>query len=108
MNGQQNVISIEDTSLKLGQPWLHQIVGRVDDYCVYLCHFQGVYRFHRHDLDEMYLVLEGEIFIEFKQGPTLVLKSGDTLVVQAGQVHRSGSAETALVLMFKACDLFAE
>ncbi|MBN1314279.1 MAG: cupin domain-containing protein [Anaerolineales bacterium] len=108
MNNQQDVISIENTRKKIGQPWLHRILGQVDDYCVYLCHFEGVYRFHRHDLDEMYLVLEGEIFIEFKEGPTLVLKAGDTLVVQAGQVHRSGSTENALVLMFKACDLFAE
>jgi mannose-6-phosphate isomerase-like protein (cupin superfamily) len=108
MNDQQNVISIEDARKKLGQPWYHQMLGKVDDYCVYLCQFQGVYRFHKHDLDEMYLVLEGEIYIEFKEGTTLVLKVGDSLVVRAGQVHRSGSTESALVLMFKAYDLFAE
>jgi len=73
-----------------------------------LCRFQGTYRFHQHRKDEMYFVLEGEAFVEFQDGPTLALKEGDTLVVQAGEMHRSGAQEEALVLMFKARDLFAE
>lgn len=105
---QPSVISIADAKNKVTHPWLHRVLGQVDNYCVYLCRFKGVYRFHQHDLDEMYLVLEGEIFIEYKDGPTLVLKAGDTLVVNANRIHRSGANEDTLVLMFKACDLFAE
>jgi len=104
----QKIISIENAKARLPRPWIHTVVGQVDDYCAYLCRFQGAYQFHRHVKDEMYLVLEGEIFIEYQGGPTLRLEEGDTLVVKAGEVHRSGAEHYALVLMFKARDLFAE
>jgi len=104
----QKIISIENAQARLPRPWIHTVLGQVDDYCVYLCRFKDAYKFHRHAKDEMYLVLEGEIFVEYQDGPTLHLKEGDTLVVKAGEVHRSGAKEEALVLMFKARDLFAE
>ena len=104
----QKVVSTQDARSKLPRPWVHTVMGQVDEYCAYLCRFQGVYRFHQHAKDEMYLVLEGEPFVEYKDGTILRLKEGDTLVVKAGEVHRSGAKEEALVLMFKARDLFAE
>ncbi len=104
----QPIVSIADFQAKLSRPWIHAVVGQVDDYCAYLCRFQGTYKFHHHAKDEMYLVLEGNAFVEYEGGPTLLLKEGDILVVKAGEVHRSGAQESALVLMFKARDLFAE
>ena len=104
----QKIVSVEEATAKIPQPWIHTVVGQVDEYCAYLCRFQGAYRFHQHGKDEMYLVLEGEAFVEYQGGPKLSLKTGDTLVVKAGEMHRSGAKDEALVLMFKARDLFAE
>jgi mannose-6-phosphate isomerase-like protein (cupin superfamily) len=104
----QKTVSIRQAQAKLSRPWVHTVVGQVDDYCAYLCRFQGTYQFHRHAKDEMYMVLEGETFIEYQDGPTVLLQEGDTLVVKAGETHRSGAPVGALVLMFKALDLFAE
>jgi mannose-6-phosphate isomerase-like protein (cupin superfamily) len=84
------------------------VLGQVDEYCAYLSRFQGTYRFHEHAKDEMYLVLEGEIFIDYYDGPSLLLRQGESLVVKAGERHRSGAEGEALVLMFKAAHLFAE
>ena len=104
----QKIISIQEAREKLPQPWIHTVLGQVDDYCAYLCRFEGTYQFHQHAKDEMYLVMEGEAFVEYRDGPTLSLSEGETLVVKAGEVHRSGAQDEALVLMFKARDLFAE
>jgi mannose-6-phosphate isomerase-like protein (cupin superfamily) len=104
----EQVVTIEQARAKLPRPWVHTVIAQVDDYCAYLCRFEGTYRFHRHEKDEMYFVLEGEPFIEYEDGSRTDLQAGDTLVVRAGQVHRSGADEDALVLMFKARDLFAE
>lgn len=104
----QQVVSIHQVAGELAQPWKHAILGQVDDYCAYLCRFHGSYRFHQHHRDEMYLVLQGNVWIEYEDGPTLLLQHGDSLVVPAGTRHRSGASEEALVLMFKARDLFAE
>jgi len=91
----------------LTEPFKHVIVGQVDDYCAYLTRIEGAYIFHQHARDEMYLVMEGEIVIEYADGASVSVGEGESLVVRAGEKHRSRSEEGALVLMFKARDLFA-
>jgi mannose-6-phosphate isomerase-like protein (cupin superfamily) len=104
--------SISEVAARLGGPFKHLVVGQVDGYCAYLVRIEGNYLFHQHPKDEMYLVLEGEMTIDY--GPTgdedisVTLSRGETLVVRAGERHRSRSETGALVLMFKAQDLFAE
>ena len=92
----------------LTEPFKHIVVGQVDDYCAYLSRFEGSYRFHEHAKDEMYVVLEGEIFIDYYDGPSVPVRQGETLVVRAGERHRSRAEGDSLVLMFKAAHLFAE
>jgi mannose-6-phosphate isomerase-like protein (cupin superfamily) len=105
MPEKQNIAAI---AARLPRPFVHAVVSQVDDYCVYLVRFLGTYKFHTHERDEMYLVLEGQIFIEYDDGRRVQLGPQETLVVQAGEVHRSGAEGESLVLMFKARDLFAE
>ena len=105
MPEKQNIHAIAAT---LSRPFVHALVGQVDNYCVYLARFIGTYKFHSHDRDEMYLVLSGEMFIDYDDGRRLHLRPHESLVVSAGEVHRSGAEQEALVLMFKARDLFAE
>jgi mannose-6-phosphate isomerase-like protein (cupin superfamily) len=101
-------LSIADAAQKLAQPFTHTVLGQVDNYCAYLSRFKGSYRLHQHEKDEMYVILEGTVDIDYEDGSTTRLAEGDTLVVKAKQVHRSRSDEGALVLMFKAAHLFAE
>ena len=101
-------VSIPEAAAKLTQPFTHTVVGQVDGYCAYLSRFEGSYKFHEHAQDEMYVVLEGEVWIDYGDGSTACLAEGDTLVVRASEVHRSRSDDGALVLMFKAKHLFAE
>jgi mannose-6-phosphate isomerase-like protein (cupin superfamily) len=92
----------------LTQPFTHTVLAQVDDYCAYLSRFMGTYKFHEHAKDEMYVVLEGEIFIDYYDGPSVAMREGEVLVVKAGERHRSRAEEDSLVLMFKAAHLFAE
>jgi mannose-6-phosphate isomerase-like protein (cupin superfamily) len=99
---------ITEVSELLTQPFTHTVLGQVDDYCAYLSRFMGTYKFHEHAKDEMYVVWEGEIFIDYFDGPSVPVRQGETLVVRAGERHRSRAAKESLVLMFKAAYLFAE
>ncbi|MGD2205475.1 MAG: cupin domain-containing protein [Anaerolineae bacterium] len=101
-------VSIAETAALLTQPFTHRVLGQVDDYCAYLSRFDGAWKFHEHTKDEMYIVLEGEILIDYYDGPSVPVRQGETLVVKAGERHRSRAEEEALVLMFKAAYLFAE
>jgi mannose-6-phosphate isomerase-like protein (cupin superfamily) len=100
--------SIAEAAESLARPFTHTVLGLVDDYCAYLSRFQGTYKFHEHAKDEMYVVLEGEIFIDYYDGPSVPVRQGEVLVVKAGERHRSRAEEDSLVLMFKAAHLFAE
>jgi mannose-6-phosphate isomerase-like protein (cupin superfamily) len=105
MPEKQNIAAVAAT---LPRPFVHAVLGQVDDYCAYLTRILGTYKFHTHDRDEMYVVLKGKIFIDYDDGRRVQLSPQETLVVRAGEVHRSGAEREALVLMFKARDLFAE
>jgi len=100
--------SISEIAARLTEPFKHLVVGQVDDYCAYLTRIEGAYLFHQHAKDEMYLVLEGEAAVDYADGTSVTLGQGESLVVRAGEKHRSRSEKGALVLMFKARDLFAE
>jgi mannose-6-phosphate isomerase-like protein (cupin superfamily) len=104
---EQKTVVAEAAEL-LTQPFTHRVLGQVDDYCAYLSRFMGTYKFHEHIKDEMYLVLEGEIFIDYYDGPSVPVRQGEVLVVRAGERHRSRAEEDSLVLLFKAARLFAE
>jgi len=100
--------SVAQAAAELTQPFTRVVLGQVDDYCVYLSRFKGTYIFHQHARDELYLVLEGEICIDYPDGQSVLLRQNEALVAKANQRHRSRSEKGALVLMFKARDLFAE
>jgi len=99
---------IDEVASGLIEPFKHSVLGQVDDYCAYLTRIEGTYLFHRHAKDEMYLVLDGEIGVDYADGASVTVSQGESLVVRAGEKHRSRSKEGALVLMFKARNLFAE
>jgi mannose-6-phosphate isomerase-like protein (cupin superfamily) len=101
-------VSIAETAGTLTQPFTHSVLGQVDEYCAYLSRFEGTWKFHEHAKDELYVVWEGEIFIDYYDGPSIPVRQGESLVVRAGERHRSRAEEEALVLMFKAAYLFAE
>ena len=100
--------SIAEMAARLTEPFKHLVVGQVDDYCAYLTRIQGTYLFHQHARDEMYLVLEGEIGVDYADGASVTVGQGESLVVRAGEKHRSRSEQGALVLMFKSKEMFAE
>jgi mannose-6-phosphate isomerase-like protein (cupin superfamily) len=104
MEQKQNVT---EAAAGLREPFKHLIVAQVDDYCAYLVRIEGAYLFHHHPKDEMYLVLQGEMAVDYED-VSVTLEKGESLVVRAGEKHRSRSEGGALVLMFKARDLFAE
>ena len=54
---------------------------------------------HAHDIDECYVVLEGELVIEIEGAPTTHLAKGDAYVVRAGTRHRPFALPSASILL---------
>ena len=101
-----NKTSIAELAPLLTTPYSHLELGQVNDHAAYVMNFKDVFPFHRHILDELYLVLEGEVTIRFKTGQPIVLKKGESTVVRAYTTHSSESQKGALVLMVKPKEMF--
>jgi mannose-6-phosphate isomerase-like protein (cupin superfamily) len=101
-----NKTSISELATLLTTPYSHLELGQVNDHAAYVMNFKEVYPFHRHIMDELYLVLEGEITLRFKNAQPIVLKQGESTVVRAYTTHSSESLNGALVLMVKPKEMF--
>jgi mannose-6-phosphate isomerase-like protein (cupin superfamily) len=80
--------------------WKPKIVGHLNDYDLKVVKIQGEFVWHSHlETDEFFLVLEGEMRIEFRDGVT-PLKTGQLCVVPRGVEHRPmAAAECHLLLI---------
>lgn len=54
---------------------------------------------HSHEIDECYVVLDGELVIEIEGEPSTHLKKGDAYVVRAGTRHRPFAMPAASILL---------
>ncbi|SEF81817.1 cupin domain-containing protein [Paenibacillus sp. UNC499MF] len=78
-------------------------VSDVNSHVLRIAVMTGNYRWHFHpDSDELFMVLEGELFIDFEDGTTTSLKANDTLTVPAGTVHRTRADVRTVNLCFEA------
>ena len=101
-----NKMSIDELAAVLTAPYTHLELGQVNDHAAYVMHFKDEYPFHRHTKDELYLVLEGEVTIRFRNLPEVTLSKNDSMVVRAYTTHSPSSPDGALVLMIKPKEMF--
>ncbi len=68
--------------------WSPKIIAQIDDYQFKLAKLQGDFVWHSHpDTDEAFIVLEGQLRIDFRDGP-VTLNKGELLVVPKGVEHK--------------------
>ena len=89
---------------KIKKAWTPIEIVRMDGYHLLLSMFEGSYRFHKHDAEELFFVLKGTVDIESKE-KTVTLKDNEGLLLPKGVVHRSIAKEPSLVIMFERTNL---
>ncbi|MDH5185480.1 MAG: cupin domain-containing protein [candidate division WOR-3 bacterium] len=89
---------------KIKKSWTPIEIIRLEGFHLLLSLFEGTYRFHKHDAEELFFVLKGTVQVESKE-KTITLKAGEGLVLPKGLVHRSMAKESALVIMFERTNL---
>jgi mannose-6-phosphate isomerase-like protein (cupin superfamily) len=97
-------MSINELASLITSPFGYLDLGRINDHVVSVMRINGRYQLHSHTKDEMFIVLEGEVTIQYKKAAPVTLAKGESTVVKAYTEHSSGSEEGALVLMFKPID----
>jgi mannose-6-phosphate isomerase-like protein (cupin superfamily) len=91
-------------SEKLGsfvETWVPKVVGELNGQYVKVAKFVGEYVWHSHrDEDEMFLVLEGEIEIHYRDR-VVTLNKGEFCIVPRGLEHKPVAEKIASVLLFE-------
>ncbi len=66
------------------------VLSQVNQHCLRLAVLEGEYPWHYHvRSDELFMVLEGHLFLDFPDAPTLRVDAGQVVTVPAGMVHRT-------------------
>ena len=81
-------INFKEKLSRFDDHWSPKVIARMNDTHFKLVKFQGEFVWHRHeDTDEVFIVLEGEMSIEFRDGAVTV-RAGELFVVPKGVEHR--------------------
>ena len=85
-------------------PWFNETLTTVNDAVVRLGVIEGDFHWHKHDdQDEFFLVLEGELMIDLREGDrTVTLGRHQAFAVPRSVVHRTRAAGRTTVLMVEA------
>ncbi|MFZ3044941.1 MAG: cupin domain-containing protein, partial [Desulfatirhabdiaceae bacterium] len=68
--------------------WAPKIIAQMNNYHFKVVKFQGEFVWHSHDdTDEVFIVLDGEMSIAFRDG-SVELKTGEMFVVPKGFEHK--------------------
>jgi mannose-6-phosphate isomerase-like protein (cupin superfamily) len=94
-----SVINFDEKLASFSDHWSPKIVARMNDYHFKLVKFQGEFVWHKHDeTDEVFIVLDGEMAIDFRDGP-VELRPGEMIVVPQGIEHRPHAEKECQVLL---------
>ena len=96
-----NSITIKDALSRFDECWSPRILADVNGQHIKLAKLSGGFHWHAHsDADEMFLVVEGVLDMEFRD-KTVELKEGDMLVVPRGVEHRPVAKPECSVLLIE-------
>ncbi|WP_202760202.1 cupin domain-containing protein [Delftia acidovorans] len=81
--------------------WSPRVVAEMNDYQFKIVRVQGEFIWHSHaETDEAFLVLDGELRIDFRDGHVL-LRQGELYVVPKGTEHKPSAEREARLMLIE-------
>ena len=94
-------INLRDKLEKFSDHWSPRVIAEMNDYQFKLVKIKGEFVWHNHtDTDETFIVIEGEMKIEFED-KTVVLREGEMYVVPKGIEHKPYAEEECKVMIIE-------
>ena len=94
-------VNLSEKFKKVTEYWSPAIVGELNGQAIKIAKFKGEFPKHHHENeDELFLVIEGQCFIELNE-QTIQLNRGELFIVPRGTEHRPYAIDEAHVLMFE-------
>jgi len=94
-------IRFKDKLSLFSDHWSPRVIAEMNDYQFKLAKVEGEFVWHQHDdTDEVFVILDGELDIEFKE-KTVHLQTGEMLVVPRGVPHRPVAQSECQILLIE-------
>ncbi len=85
----------------LGEQWSPRVIAEMNDYQFKVVKIKGDFIWHDHeDTDETFIVLEGNVRIDFRDGH-VDLRQGEMFVVPKGIEHKPFAEDEAKLLLIE-------
>ncbi|PXX99278.1 cupin domain-containing protein [Halomonas sp. LBP4] len=95
------VVNIKDKLGLFNEQWSPKVIAEMNDYQFKVVKIQGEFVWHDHkDTDETFIVLEGSLRIDFRDG-YVSLSEGELYVVPKGTEHKPYAEDEAKVLLIE-------
>lgn len=104
--GQCEAIDLAGKITLIDGHWQPRVVAEMNDYQFKVVKVKGEFVWHKHgDTDETFIVLEGELRIDFRDGPLgdrlIVLRAGQMVVVPKGVEHKPSAQDEVKLLLIE-------
>jgi mannose-6-phosphate isomerase-like protein (cupin superfamily) len=94
-------INLAEKSALLTEHWQPRVIAELNDYQFKIAKIEGDFIWHDHpQTDEAFIVLEGELRIDFRDGSVLI-KPGEMYVVPKGVEHKPFAASEVKMMMIE-------
>jgi len=92
-------INFRNKFKKFKQHWSPRVIAEMNDYQFKLARVQGEFIWHAHpDTDEVFIVIEGVLDIEFRDGKVR-LGTGEMFVVPKGVEHKPVAVNECRIML---------
>jgi len=97
--GGLEAVNLREKLEKFSEHWSPRIIAQMNDCHFKLVKFQGDFVWHSHsETDEVFIVLEGEMRIDFRDGE-VNLSPGEMIVVPKGVEHKPFAGSECSVML---------
>ena len=92
-------INLKSKFNKFNDLWSPKVIAEMNDYQFKLVKIKNDFVWHKHDdTDEVFIVVEGKIHIEFED-KTIEINEGEMIVVPKGIKHKPYAIEEAKIML---------
>ncbi len=99
--GQGVTINLLEKTGRIDGHWQPRVVAEMNDYQFKVVRIEGDFVWHCHaETDETFIVLDGELRIDFRDG-SILLRQGELAVVPRGVEHKPFAASEVKMLLIE-------